>query len=125
MSLRKTSSRVALRTLSPCRVWPSPVSWREERGHGLRDVVAVDGDAAVLEGGVRDAGQRLIGLRRGVAVLELDGDLAEVAVDQFARRAKLDDVAVVDDGDAVAELLGLFEVVRGEHDRLAAARAGL
>ena len=34
---------------------------------------------------------------------------------QFARRALRDDFAVVHDGDAIAEALGFFDIVRG-HD---------
>ncbi len=35
---------------------------------------------------------------------------------EFERRALADDFAVVDDGDAIAEALGFFDVVRGEDD---------
>ena len=36
--------------------------------------------------------------------------------DQFASRLVGDQLAMIDDGDPVAQFLGLFEVVRGEHD---------
>ena len=38
---------------------------------------------------------------------------------QLGRRALRDDLAVVDDGDAVCELVGLLEVLRAEQDRRA------
>jgi hypothetical protein len=50
-----------------------------------------------------------------------DHDLFLRHVDQLARRLVRDQLAVVDDGDAVAQFLGLFEIVRGEHDGDAAA----
>ncbi len=43
----------------------------------------------------------------------------EMLGDQARRRALGDDLAVVDDDEAVAELFGFLQVVRGEQDRLA------
>ena len=37
---------------------------------------------------------------------------------EFARRAEGDDLAVIDDGDAIAKAFGFFDVVRGHDDRL-------
>ena len=42
-------------------------------------------------------------------------DLFARHADQFLRRLVRDQLPVVDDGDAVAQFLGLFEVVRGQH----------
>ncbi len=41
---------------------------------------------------------------------------------QLVERAGGDEVAVVDDHDAVGEALGLVELVGGEHDRAARGR---
>jgi hypothetical protein len=46
----------------------------------------------------------------------------DVLGDQRARRALGDDAAVVHDREAVAQALGLFHEVRGEHERLAFLR---
>src|SRR5262245_55690821 len=48
-----------------------------------------------------------------------DGPLGTVALHQRRRRADVDDAAVIDDGDAVAEALGLLHQVRGQEHRLA------
>src|SRR3984957_6279115 len=40
---------------------------------------------------------------------------------EFCRRAQRDDAAVIDDGEALAECVGFFHVVRGEQNRFAAA----
>ena len=52
--------------------------------------------------------------QRQVGVLEV-GDA--VALGQLAAGPLADDLAVVDEGDPVAELLGLLQVVRGQQDR--------
>src|SRR5690348_11437673 len=92
----------------------------QERGHRARHVGAIDGNKTILGGGVRDAGQPRIGVWTAMAILELNGDLLEVALDQLGWGALLDDLAMVHNGDAVAKLLGLFQVVRRQQDSLAA-----
>ena len=52
----------------------------------------------------------------GAGEFDLDGGMGQRAVLNLARRADGDDAAFVDDGHAVAELLGLFDVVGGEQD---------
>ena len=51
-----------------------------------------------------------------VAVTKLDDVLSTNLSDQFARRALCDDVALIDDGDAIAQTLGLIHVMRRQHD---------
>jgi len=53
----------------------------------------------------------------------LDGDhgVGVHAALERGRGVQREDLAVIHDGDPVAELVGLFHVVRGEHDRLAVA----
>ena len=45
--------------------------------------------------------------------------LVAVLAQEHVRFVDGDELAAIDDGDAIGELLGLFEVVRGEHDRRA------
>ena len=60
-------------------------------------------------------------LERGLG-RELDDVRRLERRDQLLRRAEGDALAVIDDGDAVAEALRFFHVVRGEQDRSAALR---
>ena len=43
-----------------------------------------------------------------------------MAVDQIARAVDVDDAAVLDDGDAIAEAFGFFHQMSGEEDGFAA-----
>ena len=43
------------------------------------------------------------------------------ALFQFARRAGRDDASVIHDGDAIAEALGFFDVMRGQQHRFLVA----
>ena len=62
--------------------------------------------------------ERVVGFRAGQAYL--DARLAGGALLQFARSAQGDHPPVVHDGHAVAEPLGLFDVMSGQQDGLAA-----
>src|SRR6187549_2707931 len=81
------------------RIWAALIdgSSRSRRRHldmGARELLAADqGQVGVLEG------------------LDL------VARGQLLARAQADDLALGDEGDPVAELLGLLQVVGGEQDR--------
>ena len=67
--------------------------------------------AAMISTPSRSARQRL------AREIELDHRLVEVVVDQGVWRVESYDLARVDDGDPIAEGLGLFHIVRGEEDR--------
>ena len=58
--------------------------------------------------------------RLGVSSSELDACLGRQQPPQPARGVEGDDLAVVDDRDAVAQTVGLGHVVRGQHQRRAA-----
>jgi len=74
-----------------------------------------------LAGRVGEHLPRLVGQRGGDAEREhIAGDLAL----QLVRCALGDDLAVVHDGDAVAERVGLVDVVRGDEDRRAFVAEG-
>ncbi len=80
------------------------------RSHG-------DPQAGVIERsffGVRPVRQPAVGER--LRQFDLDDGTGERALLNFARRADGDDAAFIDDGHAVAELLGLFDVVGGEQN---------
>src|SRR5580698_7890586 len=51
-----------------------------------------------------------------VSYSELDDVLAADGRDELLRRAQRDDLAVVHDGDTIAEALGFFHVMRGQDD---------
>src|ERR1035437_4636698 len=57
--------------------------------------------------------------RQGGTRVEEDRSLLEASPDQLRNGAHLEDVAVIHDGHAVAQLGGLFHVVRRQHHRLA------
>ena len=80
----------------------------------------VEADRTFLAADGFDAGQRSPQFRsltvRVAADFELDYVMAAEAVDQIGRSAFGDDLAVIDDGKAVAEALGFVHVVRGEQD---------
>src|SRR4029077_13214349 len=85
-------------------------------------------DAAVLEPDRANARQVVqAGLVGGGLALgdgELDDVVAAQPGDQLARGAQGDDLAVVDDRDAIAKALGLVHVVRRQQDGAAAATDG-
>ena len=78
--------------------------------------LASGGGGTVGPGGRR--ARRVERCRRGDACARLHRGC------HLGRGAPGDDVPTIDDRDAVAELLGLVEQVRGEHDRGATRRAG-
>src|SRR3954468_23408998 len=81
--------------------------------HPEADASAVDGRRPVTD--ARDGLDGGADLRQSCDV-ELH-DVAADAVLQLVRRARRDDQPVVDDDDLVAELVGLFEVLRREQQR--------
>ena len=73
--------------------------------------------AAIVERGLFGIGPlRQIAARKRLGQFEFDGGTGERALLNFARRAHGDDLALIHDGHAVAELFGLFDVVGGEQD---------
>ena len=62
---------------------------------------------------------RFVGQRHALGHRELDDVLGAERANELARRAERDDPPLVDDGDAVAERLGLVHVVRRQEDRAA------
>ena len=89
-------------------------------GQRVVATLAVDGDALVeVPVGILDIGQRQQRADRPQLSLlvALDLDVDHVRRDgrlQLVGRALLDDLARVEDGDLVAELVGLFQVLRGQ-----------
>src|SRR5205823_12155024 len=77
---------------------------------GLEPDLAVGG-AHLLDSGLPEAdGAGAVGIRRAQAIA------ARGAGQQLPQRALVDDAPLLDDGDAVAELLDLAEQVAGEQD---------
>ena len=107
----------------------SPGDGLEESRNGDVGLAHGEGDEAVIRARVFDAGKGAPGfevaVRRSTGVAERDGKfdnvLAAQALDQIGRRSLSDDLAVVDDGEAVAEALGFVHVMRGEKHGAAAA----
>ena len=56
-------------------------------------------------------------LRRLAVEVDLDDVCARHALLQFDRRAQRDELAVIDDRDAVAERIGFIHVVSGDEHR--------
>src|SRR5882762_9626311 len=105
----------------------------EQRGNGEMRFAHVEADCTVLAADGFDAGQRaprigFLAVRVAVGLAihsatdsaidsELDHVMAAEAVDEVGGSAFGDDLAVIDDGEAVAEAFGLVHVVSGEEDR--------
>ncbi len=97
---------------------PCGVERADDLGELLRAAFEPDGNALGRAAGrlpeaLEDAGDR--GGVGAVAGNRLDGRAADLRL-QRARCALGDDLAVVDDPDAIREDVGLFEVLRGEED---------
>jgi hypothetical protein len=91
-----------------------------ERAHQRQRLrlAVVDGDTEAAVGRRDVASEAAQGLGGACRVVDLE--CHEVARDpalELGRRALGDDLAVIDDEDAIAERVGLLEVVRGEQDR--------
>ena len=84
--------------------------------HAHRPEVVVDDDVVAIHH--KGAGQRVRGLAgtRAVGELEVD-DVAPHLALELVGGAFRDDASDVDHADAVGELVGLFQILRGEHDR--------
>ena len=93
----------------------------EEGGHALGQRAHREAPVGAVPAQLGDPGD---GAQHLFRQLRLAGELDDVRgvqrIDQLARRAERDHLAVVDDGDAVAEALRLVHVVGGEQDRAAA-----
>ena len=83
---------------------------------GRAEVTAMRGAAVVERDLFGVAATRAVVPGSGCGAFDLDGGVGQRALLNLARRAHGDDAAFIDDGHAVAELLGLFDVVRGEQD---------
>ena len=83
----------------------------------MRRALTVKHVSAIQRPAVVDAFQaakRFIGF--GFCEADFDASLVAGSLLQLMRSSHADDFAVVNDGDAVAEALGLFDIVRGEDD---------
>ena len=83
--------------------------------------MATPASAADAPDGVDDAGQAGQRRRSGRQTVDLEAEdrLALDAALELGRRARGEDPAVVDDGDVLAQLVGLGHVVGREEDRAA------
>ncbi|HLB86554.1 MAG TPA: hypothetical protein VJK29_02765, partial [Terriglobales bacterium] len=100
----------------------------EQRGDSQVRLVYVQANKAVVMTDGFDSWQRTPPIERSTIGVAADGKLHHVvpaeAIDQVGRRAFGDDLAVVDDGKAVAEALSFVHIVRSEKHRAAVALEG-
>ena len=121
--LMKTVSSVVSFTATSVMVKPCSfgvrdhVGKRRAAGAHVREHGAVD-DARAVDAGHRGEVASRAPARSPVALDAQLGVGARARL-QLLGRVEREQLAVVDDRDPLAELVGLFHVVRGEHDRLA------
>jgi hypothetical protein len=102
---------------------PGALEGGEQGRYRGRSVGGADADPASVEQHLVHTGkcgqgacqERTTGFADRFARLQVDGAAAEFALEDV-RGALDDDSAAVDDGDALGEPVGLFEVVGGEQD---------
>ena len=101
-----SSGRVAQST-SPDLQWCAQViADRTDMARFSSDVVHF---CSLIDSGSRSSGIGLIGSN-------LNARLSKGAFLNLARRALLDNLPLIDDGDAIAQTLGLFDVMSGQQD---------
>src|ERR1700739_1693871 len=90
----------------------------QQRGNGQVRLTHVEADRAVLAAHGLDAGQispRISSLPVA-RDFEFDYVMTTEAIDQFRRRSRGNDLAVIDDGEAIAEAFGFVHVGGGGQD---------